>query len=449
MSIVNRGQSAILFLGDILFFYISLWLMLFFRYLEIPTRESFELHILPFSVLFLVWLVIFYIAGLYENRTALIKNALLGIIFRTQILNAVLAVLFFYFVPLFAIAPKTNLFLYLIISLAVFAFWRIWLFSIIKPKTKHNALLIARGEEMIQLKDEINSGRYNFYISHSINLEKAESINIKEDIIDPIYSDNISTVIIDTKDDTVIPLLPNLYNLMFSNVNFVDAHEIYEYLFNRIPLSLVKHGWFLENFRSKPHLMYDALKRLMDIFISFILAIISLVVYPFIIILLKLDKGRGVFSIQERVGKGNKKIKLYKFRTMLFANDGGNWQDKGIENRVTTIGNYLRKTRVDELPQLWNVLKGDLSLIGPRPEFAKAVEKYNEEIPYYNVRHLIKPGLSGWAQIYGEHPHHEENVELTRNKLSHDLYYIKNRSLFLDFKIALKTLKTIILSKGK
>lgn len=423
--------------------------MLFFRYLELPSKENIELHLLPFSILFLVWLVIFYIAGLYENRTALIKNALLSVIFRTQILNAVIAVLVFYFIPLFSIAPKTNLFIYLIISLAMLSVWRIYLFNFIKPKSKENVILIARGEEMTELKEEINKGQYGFNIAHSINLEKAESINIKEDIIDPIYSNNISTVIIDTKDDSVIPLLPKLYNLMFSNINFVDAHEVYEHLFNRIPLSLVKHGWFLENFRSKPHLMYDALKRLMDIFISLILALISLLFYPFVFILLKLDKGEGVFSVQERIGKSNKKIKLYKFRTMLFANDGGDWKNKGLENRVTKAGLYLRKTRIDELPQLWNVLKGDISLIGPRPEFQKAVENYNQEIPYYNVRHLIKPGLSGWAQIYGEHPHHEENVELTRNKLSHDLYYIKNRSLFLDLKIALKTLKTIILSKGK
>jgi lipopolysaccharide/colanic/teichoic acid biosynthesis glycosyltransferase len=117
---------------------------------------------------------------------------------------------------------------------------------------------------------------------------------------------------------------------------------------------------------------------------------------------------------------------------------------------VTRVGSFLRKTRIDELPQLWNVLRGDISLIGPRPEFADAVQSYMDEIPYYNVRHLIKPGLSGWAQIYHEnHPHHGLDVGATSEKLSYDLFYIKNRSIILDAIIALKTLKTLFLSKGK
>ena len=119
-------------------------------------------------------------------------------------------------------------------------------------------------------------------------------------------------------------------------------------------------------------------------------------------------------------------------------------------NRVTRVGNLLRKTRLDEFPQLWNVLKGDISLIGPRPEFPDAVKHYTDEIPYYNVRHLIKPGLSGWAQIYQEqHPHHGVDTFRTADKLSYDLYYIKNRSFLLDIKIALRTVKTLASIAGR
>ena len=109
----------------------------------------------------------------------------------------------------------------------------------------------------------------------------------------------------------------------------------------------------------------------------------------------------------------------------------------------------MRKSRIDELPQLWNVLRGDLSLIGPRPELPSLIKHYSEEIPYYNVRHIIKPGLSGWAQLYGEHGHGEVAIDESRNKLSYDLYYIKNRSLLLDLKIALKTLKILFLFAGR
>ncbi len=113
------------------------------------------------------------------------------------------------------------------------------------------------------------------------------------------------------------------------------------------------------------------------------------------------------------------------------------------------MGNILRKTRIDELPQLWNVLVGDISLIGPRPELPTGVAIYDKEIPYYNIRHLIKPGLSGWAQIHQEnHPHHGAEVNLTREKLTYDIYYIKNHSFWLDIKIALKTIKALLSRTG-
>ena len=129
--------------------------------------------------------------------------------------------------------------------------------------------------------------------------------------------------------------------------------------------------------------------------------------------------------------------------------DDGGEGNNGRAEKVTRVGSFLRASRIDELPQLWNVFKGDISLIGPRPELPALVKRYSEEIPYYNVRHLIKPGLSGWAQIYhDQHSHHEVDTLETKNKLSYDLYYIKNRSLMLDLKIALKTLKILLSRSG-
>jgi lipopolysaccharide/colanic/teichoic acid biosynthesis glycosyltransferase len=119
--------------------------------------------------------------------------------------------------------------------------------------------------------------------------------------------------------------------------------------------------------------------------------------------------------------------------------------------RITKIGKFLRKTRIDELPQLWNVLKGDLSLIGPRPELPGIAQRYEEEVPYYNIRYLVKPGLSGWAQLYHDEPAKflEVDKQSTKVKLSYDLYYLKNRSFMLDLKIALKTAKIFFMREGK
>ena len=226
-------------------------------------------------------------------------------------------------------------------------------------------------------------------------------------------------------------------------------HKIYEDIFDRVPLSLLKYDWFLENISTRPHGGYDILKRLMDIIISIPLLAIPIITYPFILIAIKLEDGGPVFTFQDRIGRSNHPIRILKFRTMLF-NDNGDWRNKGLINRVTRVGDFLRKTRLDEFPQLWNVLRGDISLIGPRPEFPEAVKHYTDEIPYYGIRHLIKPGLSGWAQIYQErHPHHGLDALETANKLSYDLYYIKNRSFLLDVKIALRTMETLTSIAGR
>jgi len=134
----------------------------------------------------------------------------------------------------------------------------------------------------------------------------------------------------------------------------------------------------------------------------------------------------------------------------MSGNDNGKYERGGTKLFVTRVGKFIRSSRLDELPQLWNVIRGDLSLVGPRPELPQLVDIYDKEIPYYNARHLVKPGLSGWAQIYHEaHPHHAVATEDTRDKLSYDLYYIKNRSLALDAKIILQTFQVLLKRVGR
>lgn len=442
MTIANRKEALFLFVGDVLCFIIVLWLTLFLRAGSIPNWDIFKLHILPFSFLFAVWILVFFIAGLYEKHTVILKSKLPTVIFNAQLFNSFVAVFFFYFISYFGIAPKTILFIYLAISFIAILLWRMNGPELLGLRKKENAILIGSGEEMKELKEEVNNNsRYDLHFISSVDVDGVDSLDFQEEILKKIYSDDVHVVAADLRNEKVEPILPNLYNLIFSKVRFIDMYKIYEDIFDRIPLSLVKYNWFLENISVTSHLVYDTVKRITDVFIASILGLVSLIFYPFIITLLKISDRGPVFFSQNRIGKNNRVVKIYKFRSMKVDKDG--------KNVITNIGAFLRKTRIDELPQLWNVLRGDISLIGPRPEIPELVKVYEKEIPYYNIRHLITPGLSGWAQLYQKTPpKFAVGFNETKTKLSYDLYYIKNRGIMLDLKIALKTIKALLSRSG-
>jgi exopolysaccharide biosynthesis polyprenyl glycosylphosphotransferase len=445
MTDVNKKEPILLFLGDIFFFLFSLWLMLSLRYGEVPEFMLWQDHVIPFSFLFIVWVIVFFIAGLYEKHTVILRNRLPSILLNAQIANSAIAVLFFYFIPYFGITPKVNLFIYLFVSFGLLLLWRVVLFPSFGFRKKQNALLIGSGEEMRELKNEVNNNpRYNIAFISSVDLDVVEGMDFQEEILKRVYAEQIALIAIDLKNEKSEPILPQLYNLIFSKVKFIDMHKIYEDIFDRIPLSLVQYNWFIENISISPKITYDFLKRVMDLSISLVLGALSLIVYPFVIVAIKLDDNGPVFIKQERVGQNNKIINIIKFRSMSVGG-GEKWVSQG-DDRITKVGAFLRRTRIDELPQLWNVIRGDVSLIGPRPDLYSFWQKLHKELPYYQVRNIIKPGLSGWAQIKQEKP--PQSVEETRLRLAYDIYYIKNRSFILDTKIALKTVKTLLSRVG-
>ena len=428
MQILGKKEPVILVIGDSLLFVISLWLSLLIRNLSVPAGSFFVLHLVPFLIIFLASILSFYIGGLYGKHTGLLRSKLPNILLNTQIANSLIAVIFFYLIPIFGIAPKTLLFIYLAISSALVILWRRYGYFFLVPRRSENAIIIGDVEIVKEIVNEVNTN--NIY-----NIKFVKDFN------------EASVVIADFSDENVKSILPDLYEKIFSGMTFIDIHKIYEEIFDKVPLKLLNYNWFLENVSTHPRVMYDSLKRLMDITLSSVLGVVSLLFYPFIYVAIKFDDGKEIFITQERVGQGGRLIKIHKFRTMS-VNDKGDYKN-GVGNVVTKVGAFLRKSRLDELPQLWNVIKGDISLIGPRPELPTLVQLYDKEIPYYNVRHIIKPGLSGWAQIYQEnHPHHKEAVDETKEKLTYDLYYIKERSLLLDLKIALKTVKTLLSRVG-
>ncbi len=450
MAVMNKNEALMLFVGDVIVFFFSLWLMLLVRFRGIPDTDIFLSHVWSFSIIFVLWFIVFFIAGLYEKHTLLLKSRIPTIILNAQLVNSAIAVIFFYLIPFFGITPKTNLFVYVVISFGLILLWRIRGVSLLSSHESEKAILIGNDEEAQELMDEVNNNpRYGLYFVTSVDTDNIEDASFCEDIARRIVSNHVHIVAADFKDKKVQPLLPHLYNLIFSKVRFVDMNTIYEETFDRVPMSLVNHNWFIENISVSSNNTYDFLKRLMDIVVSFCVGIASLVFYPFVIAAIKMEDGGPIFIVQDRIGKNNKLVRVYKFRSMTTNDQGEYSREIAKQNKITKVGAYLRKLRLDELPQLWNVFRGDLSLIGPRAELPALAAEYEKEIPYYNIRHLMKPGLSGWAQLYQRQPPKAMmDVDKTKLKLSYDLYYLKNSSLMLDLKIALKTIKTLLSSNG-
>ena len=197
-------------------------------------------------------------------------------------------------------------------------------------------------------------------------------------------------------------------------------------------------------------MVYDGVKRVIDIIGSIILGLVLIMLLPFIYIAMRFEGKGNLFITQERIGQFNRPVIVYKIRTMTENRSASaTWtnEDAREGNKVTHVGEILRKLSIDELPQVWNILKGEMSLIGPRNDIKGLGERLANEIPYYNIRNFVKPGVTGWAQT---HQHYmgdnisPQSIEETKVRLSYDLYYVKNRSLLLDVDIALRTMKTLL-----
>ncbi len=437
MNLRWKRDAFILLLGDLAVFALALYATLVLRRLEWPNQDALIEHFIPFSVLFAIWALTFFIAGLYDRQTNVLKRKLSSLIVRAQVVNSIIAVFFFYFISIYRITPKVNLFIYLALSVALILIWRLVLANFLYGGRRENVLLVGGGQEMYELDKEISgNARYKMNIVRAKDFNDAAMLDAPK---------RIFTIVADLGEIGEGKLaVPRLPELMMAGVRFIDFRQFYEDVFDRIPLSALDDGWFLESISNQRKIIYDTLKRLMDVFISAILGIAAIILYPLIAVAIKLEDGGSVLVTQERIGRNNKIFKIAKFRSMK-ASDAGAWVTKD-DDRVTRVGRILRKTRLDELPQLWSVLRGHMSLIGPRPDIRRLGEQLREQIPYYTMRHIIKSGLSGWAQINQGTP--PQSLAATKERLSYDFYYLKNRSFLLDLEIALKTVKTLLSRAG-
>lgn len=461
MKTSNKNYVFILILGDIIFFYLGLFFTLVIRYGGGFNEEVWRIHNPPFLLVHILWILIFYINGLYDLKSFTSRRAAFEKIGKSMAVAIIPAILIFYLVPSFKITPKTNLFLdIVIVSILLLAFRRaFFIYAAYSAKIKilfygvseETAALLNYIKNNPQIGYEISAVSYPFNEKENLELQKfcddnnVKIYDIENDLIKIIEERGIQIIVALDAMVKEKSAAKKLYKVLPFHISVINFPSFYEIIMEKIPVSIINEYWFLENLNEPKKKATEFFKRFFDIVFVFLLGFFLLPLFVFVAIVLKMTRGE-VFYSQKRIGKNGEIFNLIKFGSMVLdaEKEGVKWAYKD-DPRITKFGRLLRITRVDELPQLWNVLKGEMSFIGPRPERPEFIQQLSKTIPYYEIRYLVKPGLSGWAQIKLLHGGvGEEAVQ----KLQYDLYYIKNRTLLFDIAIALKTLAIIVKREG-
>jgi exopolysaccharide biosynthesis polyprenyl glycosylphosphotransferase len=451
----NNLKKVILLIGDVIVLYFSLYLTLLIRYFSIPNEQLWRDHFWPFTLIFAIWILIFYIASLYDLKSAVNGTKFFQLLMKILLIAGSIAVAFFYLNQSIKIAPKINLFIFLAVFTVLFFFWRQIFNLVLKTYLpKNNIGVIGFNDQLLELIKELkNKPTLGYNIAFIIN-DKILNIDSFENI--PIVNgyDNLKGIITKNKVSTIVltsdphqssELRSSLFACLPLQINFISLPNFYETATGKVPVAAISQMWFLENLSEGSKKWFDLFKRGYDILLSLIILLITCMFWPIIGFIIKKESKGDVFFIQTRLGKNGKPFRIYKFRTMTNSN---NDHSPTITNdaRITRFGNFLRKTRIDEIPQVLNILKGNMSFVGPRPERPELVAELEKQIPFYKERMLVNPGVTGWDQISGEY--HSPSYEDTLKKLQYDLFYIKNRSIYLDLAIILKTIRTILSRSG-
>lgn len=452
-------KKFLLFASDIAVLYISLVLTLFLRYGG-NFNYQYELHLYPFAFIFIFWLLVFYIANLYEVR--LLRNNIFfySTLFQAIAIAAVMSVIFFYIIPLYGITPKTNLLIFVLIFASIEFLFRYLLNNLFEKGLKRSVLIVGANTQALELAKFIKENPHLGYkLAYVVDLapntqddidselEKFGIIQGVGNLGNAIKNKNIDTVVLSPEAYRTPEVIDIFYKFIGSKITFENLSFLYERLTGKIPLGAIDQIWFLENLNESNKKFFEIIKRVTDILLASVLTIPTLILLPFIALGIKFTSPGPLIYRQKRVGRLGKTFNMVKFRSMRSDAEKETGAIWAIENdaRVTKVGKFLRKTRLDELPQIWNILKGEMSLVGPRAERPEFNEQL-KHVPFYEERYLVKPGLTGWAQInfrYGA------SISDAEEKLKYDLYYIKNRSLLLDLGIILKTIRIALRQVGR
>jgi exopolysaccharide biosynthesis polyprenyl glycosylphosphotransferase len=385
-------------------------------------------------------------------------------IIKSIILTTSTTVLIYLLTPIYTPVLPTNRLQILIFFISIFSTLLAWRIFYVKFLASHrfvkNAILICDKEQLQELVNGLKSADPHYKIIGFVNSDGDDSIKIKlntiknikvNDLEDYVRTHSISEIVIASQktEGITVGLYNQLIHLLENGFIIREYTQVYEAITHRIPVQYVSRDFYryFPFSRSNQNHLYLLASRLVEILFSLLGLGLGLVFLPIILIGNLLGNRGSLFYTQERVGKNGQVFKIYKYRTMVKnAEVNGAVFTTQNDSRITPFGKFMRKTRLDEFPQFINILKGDMAIIGPRPERPIFVKEIAELMPFYETRHVVKPGLTGWAQVnyaYGD------SIEDSLVKLQYDLYYIKHRSIFLDINIIIKTFSTVLFYRGQ
>ncbi len=429
----NLGFWAIV-VSDCILLYASLWLAIVIRYHgHLSAAQTYE-HYQAFTLIFALWLVVFFIHGLFEPDSFRRYSSLVFNLVSAMLVNLLVAIIYFYFQPNLILTPRRFLLIQIAVTFVFILLWHLVLKYLIKNSFVQEVYLFSFNNELGELEKEINARPYlGFRVLGHLN---------EQTLTNADFAKSAGIILPDNLQGSP-GILDRFYRLRTQGVEFFNYKDFYEQLLRRVYLSQINEIWFLENVNYQEKRFYNLAKRAVDIFFAVIGFIAFLISYPFCALAIKLNSRGPVLFVQKRVGKKGELFNVYKYRSM----SGGStttWTSVN-DPRITTVGGFLRKSRIDEWPQFINLLLGHISLVGPRPEQPHIVEDLKKQIPFYDERHLVKPGITGWAQlnIYAG------SLEESKLKLQYDLYYIKHRGFLFDLEIILKTIYYIFTWQGR
>ncbi len=409
-----------LILLDFGLYFLALSLTLVFRYGSDFSQRLGE-HFYPFLFLFPFYLLALLAFDLYNFFLLNLKNLFFRLInfFLTVI---VFSVIYFYFNQIiFPLSPKTNLLLFITIFIFLLSLSRVFLLKIFY---REKIPIYFWGREKLREKLKKDLKDNSFFDYQEFQKEFKENSILILDPAFPLEKENL------------------LKKILAFKITCFDFVDFYDRFLGRLPLEAVNFDLVIKEIIGGETMGYFYLKRAIDLILALLFFIVFFIpLFLPIALLIFINSPGPIFFFNERVGYRGKVFKLIKFRTMTGSQKRQKWAIGSEEKRIFFIGKILRKTHLDELPQLINILKGELSFVGPRPEQPEIFKDLEKKIPFYELRSLVLPGLTGWAQVNFKYP---ENLEETKIKFEYDLYYLKNSNLFLDILIIIKTLHKLL-----